>query len=413
MTTTNKLGTTGKPAAPPKSVAPSKPLAPNAPAAASPQTAKAATASKQQVPRAGEPAPWFISRTSTAKRFTFDTVAGRYIVMLFLGSSASPVAKAALDVIARNAKLFDDRRASLFGVTVDAEDEAKARLKDNIPGIRYFYDTDLAVSRLYGATPGRNANGDVPFTAYWLLLDPSLRVMATMPLEKGDAMMQLVARLPAPDRHAGPELWAPVLVLPRILEPAFCRRLIDLYAAQGGTDSGFMREINGRTMLVVDHVHKRRSDFVIQDEKLIAEARGRIHLRAIPEIKKAFQFEATRIERFIVACYDGLSGGHFNPHRDNTTSGTAHRRFAMTINLDAEAYEGGDLRFPEFGSRTYRAPTGGAVVFSCSLLHEATPVTKGTRYAFLPFLYDESGAKLREKNAGLVDERIGRYSAKP
>ena len=40
-------------------------------------------------------------------------------------------------------------------------------------------------------------------------------------------------------------------------------------------------------------------------------------------------------------------------------------------------------------------------------------MTKGTRYAFLPFLYDESGAKLREKNAGLVDERIGRYSAKP
>ena len=65
----------------------------------------------------------------------------------------------------------------------------------------------------------------------------------------------------------------------------------------------------------------------------------------------------------------------------------------MTINLNADDYEGGDLRFPEYGPRTYRAPTGGAIVFSCSLLHEATPVTKGRRFAFLPFLYDEDGAQ--------------------
>ena len=36
-------------------------------------------------------------------------------------------------------------------------------------------------------------------------------------------------------------------------------------------------------------------------------------------------------------------------------------------------------------------------VFSCSLLHEATRVTRGVRYATLPFLYDEAAAKLREE----------------
>ena len=86
--------------------------------------------------------------------------------------------------------------------------------------------------------------------------------------------------------------------------------------------------------------------------------------------------------------------GHFRPHRDNTTKGTAHRRFAVTINLNADEYEGGDLCFPEFGPRTYRAATGGAVVFSCSLLHEARPVTLGKRYAFLPFLYDDEAANI-------------------
>ncbi|THD60691.1 MAG: hypothetical protein E8A12_10465, partial [Phenylobacterium sp.] len=38
----------------------------------------------------------------------------------------------------------------------------------------------------------------------------------------------------------------------------------------------------------------------------------------------------------------------------------------------------------------------------CSLLHEATPVTKGVRYAFLPFLFDEAGEALRQKNLHLL-----------
>lgn len=31
------------------------------------------------------------------------------------------------------------------------------------------------------------------------------------------------------------------------------------------------------------------------------------------------------------------------------------------------------------------------MAFACGLMHEATPVTAGRRYAFLPFLYDEAG----------------------
>ena len=44
----------------------------------------------------------------------------------------------------------------------------------------------------------------------------------------------------------------------------------------------------------------------------------------------------------------------------------------------------------------------GAVVFSCSLLHEATAVTKGTRYATLPFLYDDASAAVRVQNLHLL-----------
>lgn len=99
-----------------------------------------------------------------------------------------------------------------------------------------------------------------------------------------------------------------------------------------------------------------------------------------------------------MACYDSSSGGFFRPHRDNTTKGTAHRKFAVSLNLNTGEYEGGLLRFPEFGRQTYNAPAGGAIVFSCSLLHEATPVTQGIRYAYLPFLYDDESAQIREMN---------------
>jgi predicted 2-oxoglutarate/Fe(II)-dependent dioxygenase YbiX len=89
-------------------------------------------------------------------------------------------------------------------------------------------------------------------------------------------------------------------------------------------------------------------------------------------------------------------------HRDNTTKGTAHRRFAVTINLNDD-FEGGELVFSEFGPRRYRAPPGGAVVFSCSLLHQVVPVTRGIRYATLPFLHDEAAEKEYEETQKFLD----------
>ncbi len=198
-------------------------------------------------------------------------------------------------------------------------------------------------------------------------------------------------------------LGAPVLLVPDVSEPDFCRLLIEEYERDGGTDSGFVRsDWQGRTVAVLDHTHKRRRDANITTPELRAGFKQRIERRLVPEIRNAFQFAATRIERYIVAYYDAADGGHFKPHRDNTTLGTAHRKFAVTLNLNAE-FDGGELRFPEFGPRTYRAPAGAAIVFSCSLLHEATPVTSGRRYCTLPFLYDESGEQVRRENLKFVD----------
>jgi predicted 2-oxoglutarate/Fe(II)-dependent dioxygenase YbiX len=103
-----------------------------------------------------------------------------------------------------------------------------------------------------------------------------------------------------------------------------------------------------------------------------------------------------------VACYEAHNQGFFNRHRDNTTKGTAHRRFAMTLNLNTGEYDGGCLWFPEYGSQLYRPDIGEAVIFSCSLLHEATPVTNGRRFALLSFFYNDEDAKVREANQQYV-----------
>lgn len=42
-------------------------------------------------------------------------------------------------------------------------------------------------------------------------------------------------------------------------------------------------------------------------------------------------------------------------------------------------------------------------MFSCSLLHAVSTVTRGKRYAFLPFLYDDAAAKLREANQAFLE----------
>jgi predicted 2-oxoglutarate/Fe(II)-dependent dioxygenase YbiX len=118
------------------------------------------------------------------------------------------------------------------------------------------------------------------------------------------------------------------------------------------------------------------------------------------------------MERYIVSCYSAEEQGHFRAHRDNTTRGTAHRRFAVSINLN-EDFDGGLIVFPEYGLRGYKPPLGGAVVFSCSLLHAVSTVTRGRRYAFLPFLYDEAASKLREENNEFLGEGVQAYRHDP
>lgn len=360
----------------------------------------------------GDPAPWFFQRSFANPRYAFDTAAGRYIVLCFFGSAGDGHSQAAIKAVRSRATFFDDNTGCFFGVSHDASDESGTRVADHYPGYRHFWDFDGTIGRLYGSLPREPVEQQPPVRRIWVVLDPTLRVLKVVPFAKdqgdiAEVLAYLDALSPAA-RFAGFELQAPILVLPNVFEPEFCRKLIGLYEAHGGEESGFMREVNGQTVAVHDHGHKRRRDYTIDDPELIKETQTRFVRRINPMVQRAHQFKPTRMERYIVSCYAAEDEAHFRAHRDNTTKGTAHRRFAVSVNLNDD-FDGGEVSFPEYGPRSFKAPTGGAVVFSCSLLHAVSKVTRGRRYAFLPFLYDDEAARLREANAKFLEDGKSGY----
>lgn len=352
----------------------------------------------------GMAAPVFATTTAAGANFTLAACGGIWLLLLFSATLRHGPTRGALAALTGG---LGTGRPDLGALVLLGDPAGLAEIPEPASGLRLLADPGGAIARRYGALQERPEERGARSAPRWILLDPMMRVHAVLPFRGGEARLDelrgVLAALPPAAAHAGVEMTPPVLILPRLFEPALCRRLIDLHRNGRTEASGFMRELGGKTRLVMDPGFKRRTDLVLDDAALIETLKRLLVQRLVPQLVKAFHFRATRVERHLVACYSAEDQGFFRPHRDNTTKGTAHRRFAATINLNAEDYDGGDLRFPEFGPRSWRAPTGGAVVFSCSLLHEATPVTRGRRYAYLPFFYDDEAAALRQRNLSSID----------
>ena len=340
----------------------------------------------------GDPLPWVVARTSRHPRLPLDTLAGRYLVMTFVRGGDPPFPEAV--GFGRELRQRGARWLLVAGTPTPALDALAVP-----PHHWLLLDTDAAIRTRYGI----DAYGTGTVS---LLLSPRLHVAAIVaePDPAGHAaqlLERLAVQAPLAElrRALGPP---PILIIPGVFEPELCRMLIEGYRQHGGEPSGFMRDEKGKTVLKFDPSFKVRRDWEITDPKLMEAIGARFQRRVVPEIRRAYNYTVTHLERQIVACYEAADGGHFAAHRDNTARGVVHRRFACTLNLNRD-YEGGDLRFPEFGPETYAAPAGGCVIFSCALLHQACRVVAGTRYAFLPFLHDAQAEKIRRETAHLVD----------
>jgi predicted 2-oxoglutarate/Fe(II)-dependent dioxygenase YbiX len=229
------------------------------------------------------------------------------------------------------------------------------------------------------------------------LLDPNLRVRVALPLADGARVAadvaELVAELVWDDRRPREiSIQAPLLVVPDVLDPKQCAELIAVWEQQGHSETGVESAAGGERTEQLNAQLKRRHDHIVQDPQRSRELATTIGRRVMPELAKAFAYRASRFEGFKIACYQASDGGFFRAHRDNLSPATAHRRFALTLNLN-DSYQGGQLRFPEYGPELYRPAAGAALLFSCSHLHEVLDVTAGRRFVLLSFLFGEEAPR--------------------
>jgi hypothetical protein len=177
--------------------------------------------------------------------------------------------------------IFNDSIASFFGVSVDPADEAEQRLPPTQRGYRFFWDFAGEICKVYGALPGDIGaiTKGIEVRRKWVVLEPTLRVLKVLSFQQdgSDAqeLLKYLRSLPSPSRHVGFDVQAPVLVLPNIFESSFCESLVALHENDGGVETGVMRQVEGRTVMIHDHGHKRRRDCVIKDAKVIEQIRQR------------------------------------------------------------------------------------------------------------------------------------------
>lgn len=186
----------------------------------------------------------------------------------------------------------------------------------------------------------------------------------------------------------------PVAIVPGILSPRQCADLIAAFESGSATPGGVMRFVDGAARNVVNENTKVRSDVKIDvRSQRYAELRGFLLAKCRREAVKRYSVRIAHTDRMLISRYD--VGGFFAPHRDNNAEFVAFRELAVSVNLNVGEYDGGSLRFPEYGDAEYGPPTGGALIFPANVLHEVVPVTRGTRYVLLTFLYSEANERLR------------------
>lgn len=329
----------------------------------------------------GDPFPHLAGQTP-AEFLRMDYMPGRYIVLAFVSASAPPAEiREMMAQLAGYEALFDDAHCCFFGVLEHPQLIASAA--NSLPGIRWFLDPDGDLFREAGMS--LSGHGD---EGGWFILDPALRIMKTARLSRSAEVMRWVSELPSVDEHAGTRIHAPVLIVPRVIEPALCAELIAMHRDGQPIQGGLIDESDdARSAQFINRNYRSTRQISLTDAALKARVEDRIRRRLAPEVFTALRYRVREIESYIVTAYDAAEAGRFRVHRDNLPP-LQRRQFTFAINLNAEDYDGGELRFPEYGTETYRAPTGGAIVFASSLLHEVTLLTRGRRYVMVAWFVE-------------------------
>jgi hypothetical protein len=240
------------------------------------------------------------------------------------------------------------------------------------------------------------ANG--PDDGVIVLIDQNRRIVSVhRDVGAVPTVLTEIAALTAAPRVLTLDSHPPVLVLPRVFDAADCERLIDLWhrpvrlwRSDGLTNSGYANETGDFKVRIESY--GRTDQYVVRDTAMQSYIDRRVIRRVLPEIAKSFAVSPSYREDYRIACYDSAERGGLKGHRDNPTQERRHRQFTISVNLNAGEYDGGALRFREYGDQLYEVERGSAVVWSCSLLHEVTDVTRGRRFMLGTHIFSDLNA---------------------
>ena len=314
---------------------------------------------------AGERAPDFVAPVIDGKETRFYSRAGGRPAVLFFAQTLNESDLATVRQVAQ--------MASVHVVTPEQFTASLA-----LQNVDHFLDDGVARGAF-------RLPADA--SSHAVLLDRNLRVLTTVDLTDEDVAQVIEQALQKLPTTASDTITAqaPVMFVPRVLEPGICTHLQQVWD-RSHAETGVEQSVDTTRQEVIEAEAKRRADHVVEDADLMRILTQSVGRRVIPEVRRLFGFNADRFEGFKISCYDSTASGFFHAHRDNLSPATAHRRFAMSLNLNSD-YEGGQLRFPEFGDALYRPAAGEALIFACSMLHEVVPVTVGKRFTLLSFLF--------------------------
>ncbi len=317
----------------------------------------------------GDKVPGVFGATAEGQVYSLDGQAGRPALLIALGGLSVDDARA---VVARVREALPAVRAAGGEITPLAPMGVFVKAPDLTSGDLIVHTVDA--SGLDGAMFDGSPAGAV--------LDRAGRILELQPI-RPDTDLVAFYQTAAKRQVDGP---APILMVPHVASPDTCRALIDHFEASPHTPGVMASYVDGQAQSRVDLSKKRRRDIELEPGTPIQQvALALLAGRIAPEIKRAFQKDIGFADRILIARYDD-DGGYFRRHRDNAAPQVAFREFAVSLNLNTDQYEGGELLFPEYNDHRYSPPAGAAIVFSASLLHEASPVTRGSRYVLLTFL---------------------------
>jgi hypothetical protein len=300
----------------------------------------------------GDRLPEFVLPDAQTRLHNFyQLVRGRPAVLVLAANTARQEQWDEIKGYADIAPVLDSAGVDLFIVTNDGV-ESMAMVSKAIPAPAIWLADIKGVVNLALRSGGKlDKSGLISF-----FLDSDQRVIALKGSEPGHATWALgVLRGLSTEAPLALSAVAPVLILPRVLNEEACRRLLSQ-----------------------DGLSITPAPIASPAE---AEALSRLLLRRIgPEVDRVFSFDDFRFESLALRQEDAAKeSSALDRRRDISDPGTAGRSFALILDLEAGAYQGGGLRFPEYGPHLYRPATGAALIHAGGMLRELLPIESGRR----------------------------------